>query len=113
MKRRCAVCDIEGSESPIIATNWICIGCASEGWDFGLEEDYFVKFKTNSCPSCESTNYPQWNEEGECITCARDRVLRDTDRLYCFCGKRITKSLLAHVRDEHRRVAYLWEASST
>ena len=29
----------------------------------------------NPCPTCGKKNFPIWNEEGECITCARDRVL--------------------------------------
>lgn len=30
---------------------------------------------STKCPTCGKTNFPVWNDKGECIKCARDRVL--------------------------------------
>lgn len=32
-------------------------------------------FKDSVCPTCGTKNFPEWNDLGECINCARDRVL--------------------------------------
>ena len=43
-----------------------------------------------TCKTCGKTNFPAWNAEGECITCARDAVLgkqpeAKTEPMYNAC----------------------------
>ncbi len=58
------------------------------------------------CPTCGATNFPVWNDKGECITCARDRVLgvseptmtkeSNTELLHMIEGSEPTKCETCH-----------------
>lgn len=58
------------------------------------------------CPTCGKTNFPVWNDKGECITCARDRVLGEgklPQRNKCFaCGRTYENAdIHGHTREYH------------